>query len=275
MGNSDTYITVATRSSSGVGFYAVGDTWQEGTVEVGSATVTLKLLGGDADIDNFLKETRSNKLDLRGTVVNDKVLAVKEYFLDCFYYGTTHDVKAFAGLHELMTSTTYNTIHEGSASTGTQANVDSLRQAIDLIRFGRSPDLIVMSRTNRRRLAAYYDSIGDKMPGVIDKFGKMVSSFDGIPIDPSDHIVNVEAVAGTAFSDNTGGTTSSVFILSFDPIACCGVQGPSGLTTKPLGDLETKDAERVRIRWPVGLMFKHLRSCAKIDGMLTNTVWVA
>lgn len=109
LGNSDTYLQVTTRSGAGV--YEVGDTWTESTPSVTPNTVTLKILGGDADVDNFLMETRSNKLDLKGTVLNDKTLAVKELFLDLFYYGTAFDASGFSGLHQLMTSTTYNTVN--------------------------------------------------------------------------------------------------------------------------------------------------------------------
>lgn len=265
LGNSDTYVTISSRAGS-VGFHAVGGTWTEDTLDVTSATVALKVLGGDADIDNFLKETRSNKIDLRGSVVNDKVLAVKEYFLDCFYYGTDYDSAGFSGLQQLMTSTTYNTVEEGSGGAESVLNISNLRTGLDMIR-GFTPDLIVMSRLMRRSLATYFDSVGDHMPGVIDKFGKMVPSFDGYPINPSDHITDTEDLSGTSYSARTGGTATSIFILTFDPVACCGIQGPTGLQVKPLGDLETKDAERVRIRWPVAIKMKHLRSCAKLTGV--------
>jgi hypothetical protein len=41
-------------------FFDVGDTWTESTPTFTQLTVTLKIMGGDADIDNFLIATRSN-----------------------------------------------------------------------------------------------------------------------------------------------------------------------------------------------------------------------
>uniref|UniRef100_A0A6H1ZHS7 Putative capsid protein n=1 Tax=viral metagenome TaxID=1070528 RepID=A0A6H1ZHS7_9ZZZZ len=264
LGNSDTFVTVTTRSGAGV--YEVGDTWTESTPSVGIDTVVLKILGGDADVDNFLLETRSNKLDLKGTVLNDKTLAVKELYLDLFYYGTAFDSTGFAGLHQKMTSTTYNTVNEGTTATESVLNISNLRSAIDLIR-GFQPDIMVMSRLMRRSLATYFDSIGDKMPGVIDKFGKQVPSFDGIPIFPSDHITDTETIASSTFSARTGGTSTTIFILTFDSSAACGVQGSTGLKVVPLGELETKDASRYRIKWYCAMKMKNLRSCAKVDGV--------
>jgi hypothetical protein len=265
VGNSDTYVKISSRGG-GIDVREVGDTWTESTLAVTSDTVTLKVLGGDADIDNFLKETRSNKIDLRGEVINSKVADLKDYFNYLFYYGTAYNSNAYSGMHQLMTDTTYNTVHEGSTATGSLLNIANLRTALDMIR-GFKPDMIVMSRLMRRSLATYFDSVGDKMPSVINKFGMMVPSFDGIEIDPSDFISDTETISSDAFAARTGGACSSIFILTFDPLGACGVQGPSGLQVKPLGDLETKDAERVRIRWPVAIKMKHLRSCAKLDGV--------
>jgi len=39
-------------------FFDVGDTWTESTPTFTQLTVTLKIMGGDADIDNFLITTR-------------------------------------------------------------------------------------------------------------------------------------------------------------------------------------------------------------------------
>ena len=55
-------------------FYAVGDTWAESTPTFTQVTANLKILGGDADVDNFIKATRSNLQDLEATVVELKEL---------------------------------------------------------------------------------------------------------------------------------------------------------------------------------------------------------
>ena len=47
-----------------VDFYDVGDTWAESTPTFEQKTANLKIMGGDADVDNFLKTTHSNIQDL-------------------------------------------------------------------------------------------------------------------------------------------------------------------------------------------------------------------
>jgi len=113
LGNSLTYNTITT--DSGAGFYSPGDVWVESTPVLTQATVTLKILGGDADIDNFAQDTRANKTDLKGTVLMNKVKAVQYMFCDNFWYGDDSSApEKFDGLQVLMSSTTYNTVHAGS-----------------------------------------------------------------------------------------------------------------------------------------------------------------
>ena len=72
-----------------VSFYEVGDTWAESTPTFTQQTATLKILGGDADVDNFLKATRSNLQDLEAAVVQLKAKAVQQKFDDTFINGDT------------------------------------------------------------------------------------------------------------------------------------------------------------------------------------------
>src|SRR3990172_10426747 len=51
-------------AAASAAFYDVGDTWAESTPTFTQLTATLKILGGDADVDNFLAATRSNLQDI-------------------------------------------------------------------------------------------------------------------------------------------------------------------------------------------------------------------
>lgn len=269
-GNSLTYDTIVT--DAGANFYSVGDTWVESTPSVTQATAALKILGGDADIDNFLLKTRSNKIDLKGTVLGNKVRSVQYTYLDNFFYGSaTANTKKFDGLHLLMNSTTYNTVHAG-ATAGTNLSMEKVRETIDLIT-GHKPELMVMTKGLRRKISVYLDGIGDKFPRSVDQYGKHIEMFDSIPLVVDDHINNTEAASTGAFSTATGGDCTSIFILTFDDIAVCGLHSGEGVQVEPLGNLETKDASRWRIKWYCSLMFQDLRSSAKLDGIhATGTV---
>jgi len=271
LGNSLTYDTITT--DAGADFYAVGDTWTEGTPVLTQATATLKILGGDADVDNFLLTTRSNKMDLKGTVLGNKVKAVQNKFLDTFFYGNaTTNTKEFNGLHALMTSTTYNTVQEQTASgDGGATSIAKLQETIDLVT-GWKPTHLVMSKLLRRIINVYLDSIGDKFTATRDQYGKMIESFRGLDVIVDDHILNTESTTDLgAYESSTTDDQSTIFVLTFDPMACCGIHSGDRVQTIPLGDLETKDAQRWRIKWYPSLMLQDLRSCAKYAGLLTGS----
>lgn len=272
LGNSLTYNQVTTRSDAN--FYAVGDTWTENTFDVTQATAVLKIMGGDADIDNFIAKTRSNINDVKALALADKTLAVREKFMDSFYYGlASSNPKSFDGLHALISSTTYNTVSAG-AGTGTALSINKLRQAIDLFRAPFTPQLIVMSRAMRRGLSTYLDSVGAAFVGGRDEFGMFVKEFDGIPVAVDDNIVDTETAASGIYTAKTGGANTSIFILNFGPQAVAGLQaGP--LEVVDLGNLETKDAMRYRIKWYTGLKFENLRSSAKVDGIIAASAVTA
>ena len=72
-----------------VGWYApiTGD-WVTSEPEFEQVTATLQILGGDADVDNFLKTTRSNVQDLETAVIEQKAKAVQHEFENAFLNGT-------------------------------------------------------------------------------------------------------------------------------------------------------------------------------------------
>jgi hypothetical protein len=75
---------------------------------------------------------------------------------------------------------------------------------------------------------------------------------------------------GVALGDDDNGT--SIFCLQFSAKAVCGIQSLA-MTTEKFKKLETKDASRVRIKWYPGLMFQSLISSSKVTGISpTGTV---
>src|SRR3989304_495875 len=100
-GNGLTYNREATAPSAA--FFDVGDTWTESTPTFTQQTVTLKIMGGDADIDNFLLATRSNLQDLESAGVELKAKAVRQLFEQTFVTGdATANPKSFDGLDKVV-----------------------------------------------------------------------------------------------------------------------------------------------------------------------------
>jgi hypothetical protein len=285
-GNGLTYNEETTLS--GADFYNVGDTWVETTSVVTSRTAVTTILGGDADVDNFLKATRSNEQDLMSEQIAAKTKAMKRAFLDAFFYGylTGGTTKDFDGLQYLIrrsTAGSANTIAVATSSgTSLALSMERVEAAVDLIK-GDKPDLIVMSKLARRSINKYLHGVGGI--SYMDAANGQVQTLFGIPVAVSDHIRDNESAdlqygtneastavyghnyADGAGDDDDGGTT--IFVLRLAPEAVCGLQS-MGITTDRLGNLETKDAQRVRIKWYPGLMFQTLVASAKVTGLDAN-----
>ena len=284
-GNGLTYNIEATLS--GAGWYAVGDTWEETTSTIGQATAVTTILGGDADVDNFLQATRSDVQDLMTEQITAKIKAIKKKFMDMFYYGyTTVDTKGFNGIQALIISSTSpyaNTVAVATTSgTALLLSMERLEKAVDLVKSGES-DLIAMSKAMRRSINKYLHGVG----GItyVDAANGRIQTLFGLPVIVSDYISDDEdattqygtdesaaAVYGHSYTDGTPMATASdlatsIFVLQFAPDAVCGIQSLP-ITTEKLGSLETKDAERVRIKWYPGLMLQNIVTSAKVTGIL-------
>src|SRR3990170_3633736 len=86
-----------------IDFYDVGDTWAESPPTFTQVTANLKIMGGDADVDNFLKATRSNIQDLETAVIELKAKALQQKFEETFIYGDTSvNSKQFEGLKKII-----------------------------------------------------------------------------------------------------------------------------------------------------------------------------
>jgi len=260
---------------SGAKFYAVGDTWVESTSTVTSTTALTTILGGDADVDRFLQATRSDQQDLMSEQITAKTKAIKQEFMDTFWYGENSiNAREFDGLHSLINSSTYNTVAlmSGTGAASVALTLAKLEEAVDLVKGGK-PDLIMMSKAMRRYINVFLNGVGGLTKEAIQ--GKTVQTLFDIPIGVSDNILNTEnndKLYGSTYGYEyttpaaTSDGATSIFILRFAPEACCGIQSLP-ITTEKLGSLETKDAERVRIKWYPGLMLQSIITCAKVTGI--------
>ncbi len=238
-------------------FYDVGDTWAESTPTFTQVTATLKILGGDADVDNFLKATRSNLQDLEAAVVQLKAKAVQQKFDDTFINGdTAGDAKSFDGLDKLCVSG--QSVSMG-ASGGT-LTLDKLDELMDKVKGGK-PHILLMSRRSRRKLTSLSRATGS---GVLEtdrnQLGQMVQYYNGIPVGVNDWISDAKTVGGST-------DCSTIYAVQLGEGAAVGLTSPGGLTVERVGSLETKDASRTRVKWYVSLALFNTLKLARLTGV--------
>jgi hypothetical protein len=265
VGNGLTYNRENTLPS--IDFYDVGDTWTESTPTFEQKTANLKIMGGDADVDNFLKATRSNIQDLETAVIELKAKALKDKFEDTFIYGNaTVNAKQFDGVRKLLDTTTAGSQVIAAGASGATLALSMLDQLIDAIKGGK-PDLLLMSRRSRRKLNALVRAAGGMMETDRDKWGNFIQFWDGIPIGVNDWILDTHIVSGGVETATTGGNCSTVYAFQFGEGGLCGLTAPGYITVEPIGSLETKDASRTRIKWYVSLALFSLVKAAALIGV--------
>jgi hypothetical protein len=247
-----------------IDFYNVGDTWAESTPTFEQKTASLKIMGGDADVDNFLKATRSNIQDLEAAVVELKAKALRDKFEETFVYGDASDNKQFDGLRKLIDTTTASPQLIAMGATGATLTLAKLDELIDAVKGGK-PDLLLMSRRSRRKLNALVRAAGGMIETDRDNWGNFVQLWDGIPIGVNDWILDTHTLTGGVETDTTGGDCSTIYAFQMGEGALCGLTSPGHITVEPIGSLETKDASRTRIKWYCSLaLFSSIKAAALI-----------
>lgn len=255
-GNSYKYTQENTLGSAD--FYGVNAIWAESAATFTQQSATLVILGGDADVDNFIQRTASNVQDQRAVQVAKKAKAVAHKFEETFIYGDTAvDPNGFNGVKKLISNADQIVT---AGANGAALSLALLDELIDRVKGGK-PDILLMSRRSRRKLKALLQASSHYVERGESSFGRQVMMYDGIPVEISDFVLDTE-------TQGSSSVCSTIYALTFAPEeALSGLQN-GGVEVVDVGQLETKDAARVRIRWYCGLaLFNQLR-CSKLVGVL-------
>ncbi len=237
-------------------FFNVGDTWTEATPTFSQITATLAIVGGDADIDNYLLTTRSNIQDMQAAVIRLKAKAVQQKFEDTFINGDTAvDAKSFDGVDKLTTGGQIATM----GVNGATLSLAKLDEVIDLVK-GGPPAMLLMSKRTRRSLNNLARTSGSFLQTDRNQFGQMVQYYDGVPIGVSDYINDAKTVG-------TSTDCSTVYAMQMGEGALAGLTAPGGLIVETIGSLETKDATRTRVKWYVTTALFNTIKVGKLIGV--------
>ncbi|OGO48971.1 MAG: hypothetical protein A2W34_03980 [Chloroflexi bacterium RBG_16_64_32] len=271
LGNSLTYNRENTLGTAQ--FHNPGDTWAESTPTVTPVTATLKIVGGDADLDSFLALTRSNEQDLRATMLSMKAKALVRTIENELIYGDVDDIdaKGFDGLHEILGVVTGGQdVLAGAATTGGPGTFSKLDEMIDKVKPG-PPDALIMSRRSRRQIKKLARSQGwDLALSQPQGLNRPINFYNDIPIFINDFITDTEDCIDGGFGGKTGDDTSSIFAVKFGAEGLHGIDGGQGITVEDVGTLETKDATRIRIKWYMSLVLMSTKALARLSGVDTQ-----
>lgn len=273
-GNAYAYNAEATLP--GVEFRAVNNGYSESTGTVNPKSESLVILGGDADVDRFIVQTRGNLNDQRAVQTRMKVKAASYFFQDKFINGDTAvDTNGFDGLKKRLTGA--QVIAAATNGMGPVAGGHDFFDALDAL-IAAVPGL---SGGNgalycNRKIIAKVKSSARRLGGV--EFikealtQKMVATYNGIPLlDMGQTAAGVDIIPQTETQGTAAGTTSSIYAVRFGQAE--GDQAVTGLTNGgvqvyDLGELDTKPVYRTRLEFYTGLAIFGGKGAARLTGVL-------
>jgi len=247
-------------------WHAVNDDWTTSpAVTFTQKTATLAILGQNADVDNYVRQTRSNIMDVESAIIELTAKAIRHELEKKLVYGNNATApNEFDGLIKLINTASASDQVVAAGATGATLTITMLDQLIDAVKGGK-PSLLLMSRRSRRKLAALARAAGNNLEVGKGLLGETVEYYAGIPIAISDFILDTHTVADSLESAFTGDSCSTIYALSFGEDGVCGLTGPGGLQVVKIGDMETKDASRTRVKMYCSLaLFSNVKAAALI-----------
>lgn len=262
----------------GVAFRSVNEAYVESTGTFNQATESLVILGGDADVDRFIQQTRSDIQDQRALQTRAKVKAASYKFQDAFINGDTAvDAKSFDGLKTRLTGAqvisagTNGLPVIGNGTTDTHTFLDTLDSLFGAVDGG--PDVVYANRSVQARIIAAGRRIGGSSIIESDMNGKRVPVWNGVPVvDIGTTAAGAQIIPQTE-TKGSSSVTSSMYAVKFGGSEAD--QAVTGLTNGgvqvyDLGELQEKPALRTRLEFYCGLAVFGGKSAARLTGVLAS-----
>ena len=266
VGNALTYNRELTLPSAE--WHAVNDDWTTSpAVTFSQQTATLRILGQNADVDNYVRQTRQNVQDIESAIIELTAKAIRHELEDKLIYGNnTTGPNQFDGLRLIINTLAASDQVIAAGASGATLTLTMLDQLIDAVKGGK-PDLLLMSRRSRRKINALARAAGNNLEVGKGALGEFVQLYNGIPLSMSDFILDTHTVSSSVETLTTGSTSSTIYAVQFGEDGLCGLTGPGGLQIVPIGDMETKDAKRTRIKMYCSLALFSQKKAAALIGV--------
>src|SRR3990167_4031620 len=249
-----------------------------------NVTVGIKYLYRLVDVPHPIQVGLSRSVDQAQTQMNEAMLAVRDEFLDTYYYGlNSGNSNVPDGLHFLVdnitipTGVTRPTIHRASGATDAALRLQDLDNMMFTL-MKRGVDLITMHSNTFRMLqqAVRATSTTGYIMYTLNDLGKPTPAYSGVPIGIDDAIRVTELSASSAYSTATGGAGTSVFLHRFGDMYQHGLQQTAGPVVDGPFELHNKDSVRMRIKWYVTpAVLRSVYALGKIDGIDPTTAVTA
>lgn len=264
----------------GIAFRAVNGAYVESTGTVNPKSETLKIIGGDSDVDRFIVKTLGNVNDQRASQTALKVKALSFNYSDAFFNGNVGvNADSFDGLKVRLTGAQVLANAANGAAINTDAatrsaffdKLDDLLAAVPGI--NGSNGAIYCSAAILGKIRSAMRNAGLDTALLQDISGKRAVMWQGVPILDAGTDAAGTAVLPATETQGTSNVASSIYAVKYG--STFGDSGVLGLTNggvqvDDLGQLETKPAFRTRIEFYTGIAIFNGKSAARLPGVLNG-----
>jgi len=253
-----------------VAFRAVNEGYTESAGTTEERTETLKMIGGDLDVDNYIVKTGGAQTRTTHEMLKVKALAqtlgytmVKGSVTSVG--GATADPKAFDGLQarygygfgsNAVSTTGPNAgqlvANDGASNALSIAKLDEAILKVDRPTHILMPKMLAVRLTTKLRNSS---SISTSR----DEFGRIVTQYNGLPILYAD--ANGDQ-AGIAFDEHNS-STASAYILSLGEDGLHMIDS-GGADVRDLGEQDAKPVWRTRVEWYASMVDEFPRCVARL-----------
>ena len=248
----------------GTGFRTVNEAYVESTGVINQDTERLVILGGDADVDQFIEKTmQSSRGVLMADQVRMKLESAQATYVDAMFNGDVSvDPKGFDGLRKRLVG---SQVIDSEAPANSEGFLDELDELFGSVAGG--PDVVYGPSQAIARLK----SLGRKIGGAdyinSEITGKREFTWNGVPfIDPGEHWSGRKILG---YDTTNGGDLYAVKFAT--GLGVSGVMGITngGLNAYFLGELQEKPAIRTRIDFYTGLVVQGGKAAARLRAVKT------
>lgn len=252
-----------------VGFRGINEGWDQSTGILNSQTESLRIAGGELDVDTFIIDTHGE-----GVRSTHEAMKVKAMALTLGAKMITGDSvtnpREFDGLRVRIGGSQLIQANGSEAGTNTPLSLEALDSAIDAV---PGATHIICSLDMRRKLTkAAKSGLGGDITWDKDDFGTRIAYYNDIPLLIADEDADGQRILQYNEIGPAGGTNSqSMYVVKIGEGSIEAIQnGP--LRTKDLGEIDSKPVYRTRVDWNIGLTVLHGRAAARIWGITNGAV---
>jgi hypothetical protein len=246
-----------------VGFRGINEGYTASIGVINPMTETLKIAGGDLDVDKALI-----KMHGAGTRSRQEAMKVKAFgqtITDAFINGDASDGVSFDGLRRRVTG--YQLLSPDMDDEGVSGalSLATLDEAIDRVQ--GATHLIMDGRLRNLLSRAAKSSIGGDLYFGKDDFGRRIAFYNDLPI-----LITGENAEGERIIDfnevgpDATANTTSLYVAAFGDGKLKMLQNGI-MEVTDLGEVDDKPVLRTRVEWLVGMAVEHGKAVSRIAGI--------